>query len=216
MSALISIDSIVNDFFNTATEAILLERKANLQQITSSPHRYSDANDYIKQSLHSFRRDLSKPLIIDLYLFHPGRNTHLLVERWSLSYSLNHDSKESRPLQMITRRVHTLLRSLYCFVRLLPAFNMLHLSSKRPLLNFQMHTQKDAAMSFSAEPSRYAFTPISTSKGVLKASVVFLGSLAVEEVMRAVSGTASSASIPIPSSQQRRPSGTHCKLSSHP
>jgi hypothetical protein len=184
-----SIDSLVVDFFITATEAILVDRKAHLQPITSSSHKYYDFTVYIRQALQAFRKDTTKPLIIDLYMFHPTKNTHHLIEKWCLSYQIQSDGKDNRPLAIITRRVHTLLRSLYCFVRLLPGFNMLHISSKRPLISFQIHTQKDVVANFHHEPSKYTFAPISTSKGLLSTTVSFLRSAAVEDILKALNGS---------------------------
>lgn len=225
-------ETLLSEFFSSAAEVILLERKAKMQNITSSPHKYRDYIDYMKQSLGFHRKDLSRPLVIDLYMYHPGKSTHILVEKWILSYQPNNDPRDSRSFAFLSRRVLTLVRSIHCFVRLLPGFNMLAVSEQQPIISFQLHTQKDAPAAFVKEPSRYSFPSVSTSRGLLSVSVMFVHSAVIEEVIKSVNsnivgasgssqkvvsstastsssstGSTASPSIPIPN-RSRRDSGS--------
>lgn len=175
-----TLEFITKKFFTDSVESILLDRKANLQHVTSSPQRYKDSKDYVKQSLTSFVRDYTRPLFIDIYLFHAGKNTHLLIEKWAISYSIQNDQRDNRPLAIIERRIQTLSRTLTSFVRLLPGYNRLHLSPKKLAMHFQIHTQKGAVTNFPNTPSEYSFPTISTSKGVLNIAVRFLPVTAIE------------------------------------
>lgn len=171
------VDNLVFDFLILACDAILQERKGINKPITSSSVSFSDNADYCRQSLQLWRRELTKPLIMDIYIFDPKYNKHKLLERWKIQYQRNIDLKDSRQLSFINRRILTLIRSLYCFVRLLPGFYLTNVSSKPPILSFQLYelkTSYPSSFSSSTEISNYKFTPVSTSKGLISVSVVFI------------------------------------------
>lgn len=173
------IDAMVVDAFQRATEAILLDRRATLRPITSRD--LPDAQEYIRTVLGSWKTSLHTPLTLDLYLHLPRSNEHVLLERWQFEYILQSDLKDTRTFAMINRRMQTLLRSLYCFVRLLPGFNILHQCTAKPLVSFQLYAEQRAIPSnFKQETSRYPFAKVSTSKGLVAISVTFLNSTPVK------------------------------------
>jgi hypothetical protein len=169
-------DVLVSECFFRATEVILQERRAHLRPITSQS--YTDHLDYVRNVLNNWRSNLITPLTLDLYMHIPKTNEHILIERWQFSYQLQSDLKDAHSsFALVNRRVQTLLRSLYCFVRILPGFNILHQCSIRPLINFQLYSEQRAIPSiFKQEVSKYNFAKISTSKGFLSISITFLNS----------------------------------------
>lgn len=176
-----SVDALVFDFLLAATDAVLQERRAIINPIIKNPMTFRDSADFCRQCLQSWKKDLNKPLILEIYIFDPKMNKHYLMERWKFEYVKNTEVKEARQLTVINRRILTLLRSLYCFVRLMPGFNLINISQKPATLNFQLFEQSNSQpSSFSHEFSHYKFTPVSTSKGVLQISVRFITSQVVK------------------------------------
>lgn len=189
-----SIENLVFDFFVVASDAILQERRGITNPITSSAigrpleyqvaemETYADNADYCRRSLQPWRRDLSKPLILDLYIYHPQMEKHTLMERWSINYIPDPDLRDGRQFSIINRRILTLIRSLYCFVRLLPGFSLINMSRRVPTLNFQLYECNNAAYpsSFDYEMSTYKFNRVSASKGWIVMTVNFISSEAVQ------------------------------------
>ena len=100
------IDTLVADCFYMATEAILQERKAQLRPITNASQVFPDYIEYIRQVLASWKRQINSPLTLDLYLFVPKSNEHVLLERWNFSYQLHADLKDNRPFSFIVEYKH--------------------------------------------------------------------------------------------------------------
>ncbi|RYH07892.1 hypothetical protein EON65_41325, partial [archaeon] len=196
MTSTSSIDTSVSDFFSAAVDAIITDRKASIVPLSNvnmihNPtlplhSKPSEPTEYIKCSLYQHKRDLQKPLFLDIYLYHPSVYRYIHIERWCMTYTYTPSSdRDNRPLPVIARRLHILLRSVYCFVRLLPGFNLLHLPSShtqthsplsphtqthtpsspsplspspRPSIAFQLHNQKDMPVRFTpSPPSSYTF-----------------------------------------------------------
>lgn len=173
-SSTMSVESLVFDFLVSASDTIVQERRGICNPIAHSSASYSDSADFCRQSLQPWKRDLSKPLILDMYIFDPRINKHILMERWKFFYQRANDLKDTRQFPLINRRVVTLLRSIHSFVRLLPGFNLLNLSPKLPTISFQLYEQKSTyPTGFVNDNSSYRFEPVSTSKGLILVSVKF-------------------------------------------
>lgn len=180
------LDTLVYDCMVSASEAILRERRAHLRPITSQQHLTNpnaDIMDYIRHVLNPWKTNMSTALTLDIYIHVPKTHEHLLLERWSFSYlTMTSELKgDNRPFAFINRRIQTLLRSLYCFVRMLPGFNMLHSCALKPLLSYQLYAeQKPLPSQFKHDVSRYQFAKISTSRGLISIGVTFLNSVPVK------------------------------------
>jgi hypothetical protein len=198
-----TLDTLVYDYFRYAVEAILKDRKAKLipiisaSQLLVAPQQNANMNlvdqaGYILNTLHGWKKSLTKPLTLDLYLYHPKLETHILIERWNFVYQANNDfsnkksdsSSSSRLLNIINRRVQTLLRSLYCFVRLLPGFNLLPLSKFEPMIHFQLYDSRMNPSHFIYESSKQTFPVIATAKGKIATNVQFVTSIHVRVSQR--------------------------------
>jgi hypothetical protein len=72
-----------------------------------------------------------------------------------------------------------LMRTLYCFIRLLPGFQLLQLSFSTPILNFRIYNpdepQPVAVKSFHFDTATYEFPRIQTFRGTLCLGVRHVG-----------------------------------------
>jgi hypothetical protein len=203
-----TLDGLVFDYFRLSVEAILKDRKANLIPIISSTQLLTqptqpainnnnnsntnsqmDRSRYISNTLSGWMKQLTKPMTLDLYLYHPKLQTHILIERWNFIYQANsHDfsnkkldsSSSNRLYAMVNRRIQTLLRSLYCFVRLLPGFSLLQLSQNEPVMQFQIYDARMNPLNFIYEASKQHFPVVATSKGKIATTVWFVTSVHVK------------------------------------
>lgn len=170
-----AIDALVFDFFVAASDTVTLERRGICNPIAPSSASFADNADYCRQALYPWKRDVSKPIVLDLYIFDPKLNKHVLLERWKFFYQKAHDLKDTKQLPIISRRITTLLRTMHSFVRLLPGFNLSSVSPKLPTLSFQIYEQKSTyPTNFVTDSSSYRFDQVSTSKGLLIVSVKFM------------------------------------------
>jgi len=187
-----SVDNLVCDFYASGSDAILQDRRGIINPISVGNATFVDNANFCRQALQQWKIDLSKTLILDLYIFDPKIGKHILMERWKFHYQRNTEMKDTKQLGIISRRVLTLLRTLYCFVRMMPGFNLINISAKPPTLSFQLYEQKSTyPTSFVNEISRYSFTPVSTSKGTLTVSVRFITSLAVKDILTNINNVVS-------------------------
>jgi len=123
----------------------------------------------------------------------------LLVERWTFLF----DSRERDPRQKegrisaVNRHIGILMRTLYCFVRLLPSFQLSTHSSHCPLSFHVYPVDGDQAeASFPSKPLHYHFPPIPTQYGYFSLNLRYLDSQGI----KAVFSRSRSENIPIPSS----------------
>jgi hypothetical protein len=171
-----------------AIEAILGERRAFLRPVTTSSQSMAIEGwmEYVRSVLNKWRTDdsqLNTPLTLDIYIHLPKTGEYVLLERWSMAYGVSPELKgDNKPFDFINRRVQTLVRSLYCFVRMLPGFNMLHQCAPiKPMLSVHLFAElRPSQPSFKQDVSRYQFAKISTSKGLISMGVTFLNSVPVK------------------------------------
>lgn len=221
-----NIDGLVYDFFSFATDAILQDRKGMINPLANSnTPPFSDNADYNRQALAPFKKDVNRMLVLDLYIFSPYQHKHILIERWKINYQRNNDTKEGRPFPIINRRILTLIRTITCFLRLIPGFSILNLSKVKPSFGYQLYEWRSNSNipEMPGDIMKYKFNSVSTSKGVVSVGVTYLNGPSIKEVLRSVesngehgvsrrhsnpSGFArekeSSAAIPIPSQQHSR------------
>lgn len=183
-------ESNIVEFATNSFEFIALTRRAKVQPIASSGGGTSSINDnqdYINQSLNVWKRRVSSSIVMDLYIYYPKTNKHILLERWSITHQTQSSSSkkesERNNSKAFDRRIQTLLRSLHCFVRLLPGFYLIQLSNKLPLLSYQIYCSDmntAPVSSFPADSKKYKFPEVITLKGVLEVSLDFLNSTTVK------------------------------------
>lgn len=171
---------------------MLQKRKAIVHPLVSnspsnSPYTNSKIADGLDENcrhcrnvLSAWKRDLTKLLVLDLYLFNPDNNSYILIERWKICYQKTADNRDYKPFGFINRRVLTLIRTMYCFIRLLPAFHQLHYCPNLPTFGFQIYdpnqsySNGQSIHNFKYDTTKYKFNPVSTSKGYLHVGVTFV------------------------------------------
>jgi len=148
--------------------------------------------------MNNWKRRVNIPLIIDLYIYYPKSNQLILLERWNISFQqsniFNKRDMDRIPSKLIERRIQTLLRTIHCFVRLLPGYYLIQLSKRIPQLSYQIYSsdmrdQSSSAsvtpnISFPAESKKYTFPQLTSTNGILTISIDFLNSTTVKEIIK--------------------------------
>ncbi|KAK9803839.1 hypothetical protein WJX73_005890 [Symbiochloris irregularis] len=166
-----------------------------------------------QSELEHWKRHVTTPLVLEIYLQpgQPGRLTAaftrpsspsdanaseqargMLLERWTLQYL--HSAPEDRAgtararldTPAVYKRMVIMLRSLYSYVRMLPAFRMSRTSKRNPGASFSLQytiarSPPSAAAAGKALSSmqRFAFTPLDTPWGTLSMGVQYSASAAL-------------------------------------
>ena len=170
------IDSLVFDCFQKSSDIILQGRRCTLEpeRSPSQPLSYKDNSDYCYQVLKDWKLNLSSPVVLDLSLLDPETKGFHLMERWKIIYKRKDDTKDGR-LSAVSRRIVTLMRTLYCFVRLLPGFQLLNMCPTVPVLSFRLYNpEQPSSRNFISESSYYDFPRIQTFRGTLYLGVRYM------------------------------------------
>jgi hypothetical protein len=173
------IDSLVFDCFQKSCDIILQGRQCYLEPENNSSSSSPDANyknnsDYCSQVLRDWRVNLNAPLVLDVSLLDPTSKEYVLMERWKIIYKSKDDNKDGR-LSSVSRRLVTLMRTLYCYVRLLPGMQLLNMCTMTQQLSFRLYNPEQASSkNFVYEPSTYDFPRIQTFRGTLYLGVRYM------------------------------------------
>jgi hypothetical protein len=185
------IDNLILDSYLKSSDIIIQGRRAqNITPINSnSLNEYNDKIDpntqvnptytiseYCSNNLKQWKIFLSTPIIIDIYIENSNDNNKLiLMERWKLVFKRLDDLREGR-ISSINRRIVTLLRTLYSFVRLLPGFQLLNVATSPNSLRLHMYNPDIFGKStgFSQDTSIYEFPRVVTPRGVLSFGVRYV------------------------------------------
>jgi Autophagy-related protein 13 len=177
------VDSSVLDCLQKSTDIIIQGRRSITSPVTDGTitDAFADNAHYCAYALQPWRRSLTRPLVVDLFLADPpvrgGTNPEgrTLIERWTLVYQRKDESKDV-PLGTINKKIATLMRTLYCFVRLLPGFQLLLATPKPESIYFHIYNPETlrSTPNFVQETSLYDFPRLNTSKGVLSISVRYV------------------------------------------
>ncbi|KAF0684526.1 Aste57867_23525 [Aphanomyces stellatus] len=206
-------DQVVLEFLYKTVEVVLLSR-AYFQPTTPRRARFNlDIQEltHVRESLRPYRDNVGQPLFLDIFM------GSTLLERWHISYTSGMQSKSPvdviNQLREVCRRIGILLRTVYCLVRILPAFPVgTRLKTQQEDLGHvvaglqyavgavdaDMRQQFDAA-----EPKqRYSFVPIETPFGMIQLSVLYRKRnddlLAAIQLMAPASAATKQAAAPLP------------------
>jgi hypothetical protein len=80
--------------------------------------------------------------------------------------------EESQNFPIIIRKILTLLRTLLCFIRLLPVYSQISSRPIPPIIKFRISNPEELS-EFDFEALSHRFTPVSTGKGNFTISVEF-------------------------------------------
>eukprot|EP00600_Ochromonadales_sp_CCMP1393_P013564 CAMPEP_0174998246 /NCGR_PEP_ID=MMETSP0005-20121125/1401_1 /TAXON_ID=420556 /ORGANISM="Ochromonas sp., Strain CCMP1393" /LENGTH=920 /DNA_ID=CAMNT_0016252859 /DNA_START=38 /DNA_END=2801 /DNA_ORIENTATION=- len=213
-----AIDNFVADFLLLVTEAIFQDRRGNINPILKSPSlSFRDHADYCRQFLNQWRRELCRPLMLDIYIHDPRVSKHILIERWKIQYQRHNKIEDPKnQLAYVNRKIVSLIQSLFGFVRQMPGFHCLTGSHKIPLISFQLYERKSTyPTAFVCDIGGYEFPQISSTNVAISISVKYAIAGAVQEILRNINNSSSggnnnpvvplgTAAIPIPKSTERR------------
>lgn len=173
------IDSLVFDCFQKSSDIILQGRRCSVEPEFSSssqvvPSDFKDNSEYCYQMLRDWKLNLNSPVVIDVSLLNPETKEFYLMERWKIIYKRKDDTKDGR-LSSVSRRIVTLMRTLYCFVRLLPGFQLLNMCPTMSILSFRLYNpEQPPSRNFVCESSYYDFPRIQTFRGTLYLGVRYM------------------------------------------
>lgn len=173
------IDSLVFDCFQKSSDIILQGRRCSLEPESSSSSQvmssdWKDNSEYCFQVLRDWKVNLNSPVVLDVSLLDPVTKEYYLMERWKIIYKRKDDTKDGR-LSSVSRRIVTLMRTLYCFVRLLPGFQLLNMCPTIPILTFRLYDpEQPPSRNFVCESSYYDFPRIQTFRGTLYLGVRYM------------------------------------------
>lgn len=184
MSEYISIESLLQDLLLSVCDGVLKERRAIIKPIHHPQCNSHEENlDYCTKIINTWRKDPSRPFIVDI-LFHDCQsNSLLLLERWKISYQKNAESNDAnKNVHFVKRRISTLVRTLHCYIRLLPGYFLLKQAVALPTLYFQIYDsyKYENSYGFRHANEKFRFKPVSTSKGLIGMSVSYINTPSVE------------------------------------
>lgn len=176
MADLSKIDQLIWDFYAKASGIVLQGRRAFVSPL-QSPHEteisFADNNEYCNKCLRPWKKNISCPMVLDLYITDPTSGAPQLLERWLFIYQRRDDRVE---INTVSRKIVALMRALYCFVRMLPGYQFLTMATRPPAISFQIYAPKSSLdeLKFPMSSFYYEFPRVSTPKGVLIMSVTYL------------------------------------------
>lgn len=138
---------------------------------------------YIESNTKELLSHLYTPYRLDMYLDVDNNNgvRSLLIERWMFHFdNRKKDAKEAR-VNAVTKHIGILMRTLYCFVRLLPSFQFSIQSSQCPL-SFRVYPCNSTTNEekFPVRPINYHFPAIATQHGYFTLSLNYLDSPSIK------------------------------------
>ncbi|TYZ57520.1 hypothetical protein PybrP1_007694, partial [[Pythium] brassicae (nom. inval.)] len=153
----------------------------------------------VRDAMAAWREDVHLPLAISIYADAAGAGgrRRVLLEQWSVVYAPLDDGEQPHPLgaarrgaspqptggaprdviqqlKEVCKKISVLLRTLYAFMRLLPAHRLFR-RSYPSTLSYAIHAASSAERAFEREDpvGRYSFVPISTPFGTLTVAAVY-------------------------------------------
>ena len=145
------------------------------------------SNDqYLEISTKELHNQLYTPYRLDLYLDVDNNNglSSVLIERWMFHFdNRKKDAKEAR-IGTVKKQCGILMKTLYCFVRLLPSFQFSTQSSHCPL-SFRVYPYNTSVNEekFPIKPTPYHFPPIGTQHGYFTLSLNYLDSSSIKVIL---------------------------------
>lgn len=179
------IDQLVFDCYVKSSDIILQGRRATVRPIQNPRDQilsYDSNGNFCSQTIVQWRKKLTSPLFLDIFLINDDSHP-VLMERWKFSYTRREDAKDGR-FSSVNRRIVTFLRTLYCFVRLLPGFQVLRMKPHIPILNFAIYNPDVySPINFSNETYTYEFPTLNTPRGFLTIGVTYINTSVLQNIL---------------------------------
>ena len=165
------INQIVYDGIIKSLEIIISCHDKNCSPRVQPGEKFPNNLAYIKKRSRDLERNIHIPFTLDVYLDVDNNNgiSSLLIERWKIHYEVKkRESKEERA-STVNKHIGIMMRTLYCYVRLLPSFQLSTKSKDCPI-SFKIHVSDlstDEHDRFVANTSTYQLPVIPTPTGNL-------------------------------------------------
>lgn len=188
------IDSLILDCYIKSIDIILQGRHASFHPITSMDNNRMngisyleiEVNEYIVKMLSVWKKKLTAVLLLDVYILDDSNQRLVLIERWQFQYKRLKDSRDGR-LSSVNRRLVTLMRTLYCYSRILPGFELLNSSRKSNSLHFNLYdleASSGSSNTFLHDTEIFDLPRITTSRGTLSMSVKYVKSNVLHKILQ--------------------------------
>jgi hypothetical protein len=151
-------DAVIIDCYVQCLEILFKGRKAEVLPCRALRSRADQGHfprpaDYYSEVLGPWKLKPTLPLVVDISFVYEATNQLVLTERWVFVYS-KEDGKA-----LPNRKVQTFVRSLFSFVRLLPAYQLLSYRpiNQPPCLYFDIYNTDMRQASMFTSPSSKLF-----------------------------------------------------------
>ena len=138
--------------------------------------------DYIRARTKELKHNLHLSFALDLYLDVDNNRgvKSVLLERWNIHYDLKRKDMKEGGISSVNKHVGILVRTIYSFVRLLPAFQLSTQSTQCPL-SFRIYdAETEGRDKFLAETVSYNFPDIPTQFGHLSIRMRYMDSARIK------------------------------------
>ena len=172
-----TINQIIYEGIVKAFEIIVSCHDKNCSPRVRQGEKFPDNLAYINHRIRDLQRNVHIPFTMDVYLDVDNKNgiSSLLIERWTLHYEVSRpETKEMA--SSVKKRVGIMMRTLYCYVRLLPSFQLSTKSKECPI-SFRIHVRDlstDDMERFVTKTTSYQLPRISTPSGNLSIRLKYI------------------------------------------
>lgn len=177
------IQQVIYDCIEKAIEILLLRFGKNCAPKGKHGRHPHDVMDHIRAATRLLHRNLHTSLIIDI--FREGSTsstTPLLLERWNIHFQHRKDETKDVRLSYISKHTGILIRTLYCYVRLLSSYNLSE-RCQDCKITFLIYSHDDTSAEkakFVSNYSSYGFPKIRTPYGGLSLNLKYLPSATIK------------------------------------
>mmetsp|Transcript_14505 Transcript_14505/g.24071 ORF Transcript_14505/g.24071 Transcript_14505/m.24071 type:complete len:742 (+) Transcript_14505:277-2502(+) len=162
---------IVHDGIIKSLEIMVSCHDKNCSPRVQPGENYTNNLAYIKKHTRDLERNIHIPFTLDVYLDVDNNNgiSSLLIERWKIHYEVKKRETKEERASSVNKHIGIMMRTLYCYVRLLPSFQLSTKSKDCPI-SFKIHVSDltiDENDRFVAKTSSYRLPVIPTPSGNL-------------------------------------------------
>jgi hypothetical protein len=165
------INQIVHDGIIKSLEIMVSCHDKNCSPRVQHGESFPNNLAYIKKRTRDLDRNIHIPFTLDVYLDVDNNNgiSSLLIERWKIHYEVKKRETKEERASSVNKHIGIMMRTLYCYVRLLPSFQLSTKSKDCPI-SFKIYVSDlsiDEKDRFVANTSSYHLPVIPTPYGNL-------------------------------------------------
>ncbi|KAL6068508.1 hypothetical protein QOT17_008144 [Balamuthia mandrillaris] len=173
----VKIEQLVREALSKMAHTIVGARVAALSQMSSKKNKWfnldMEESDIVTEQLNAWKNNIYLPLILETFFVTKDRQTRALLEHWRLSYQpLNKSPRVAIEIPTVYKKLVVLIRSLYSFLRMLPAHQLYRDLQKHERataqISYLMRQDAEGGPSFNNAPtSEFNFGHVKTPFGKL-------------------------------------------------